>query len=59
MKNTNIATYNSKGLPHGYWEISINNKPVYKGYWDNGRRVGLWRSYGWESYINNKTYYIL
>jgi len=54
----NISPHNKKGKLHGYWQRYWSNDSLwYKGFYDNGKRVGYEEHY-WKNKLNNKTYYI-
>ena len=54
----NISPHNKKGKLHGYWQRYWSNDSLwYKGFYDNGKRVGYLESY-WNKELDYKTYYI-
>ena len=53
-----IKPFNDKGNAHGYWEsYNTNDLLMYKGFYNNGKRVGYLESY-WNKELDYKTYYI-
>jgi len=64
MRDKSITPYNNKNQRHGYWERYWDDGDLwYKGFYNNGKRVGYseWHNYN-NNYNNNnltiKTYNI-
>jgi len=59
-KNKDIAPYNDKGQPHGYWEwYYYNGDLMCKRFYQNGKRVGYGEVYNfYNCKLLEKKYYI-
>jgi len=58
MKNKDIAPYNNKGNPHGYWEYYYTTGGLYfKGYFKDGKKDGYWEAYFNDGSLMYKGYY--
>jgi len=56
----NIAQYNDKGQPHGYWvKYYSNGKFHFKGKFINGKQSGYFEFYTLDGNANFKEYHIL
>ena len=55
-----ITPRNQKGQQHGYCEWHwLDGSVAYKGFFNNGKRIGYSESYSYlTDKLNNKTYYI-
>jgi antitoxin component YwqK of YwqJK toxin-antitoxin module len=50
--------HNEQGKGHGYWELYYSNRRVaYKGYLDNGNRIGLWKYYDYNGVLIMQIFY--
>jgi len=47
MSNIDIKPRNSKGKPHGYWEVYSNDKLWFKSLYHNGKEVGYGEIYSY------------
>ena len=57
-KDKDIKTYNTKGEPHGYWEIyKYNGELYFKCVYVNGKENGFEEDY-WVGKLSTKRYHL-
>ena len=56
--NENINPNNENGQRHGQWELYIDDVPLYKGRWENDRRIGYWEWFYDKKTILSTVYHI-
>ena len=52
-----INQVNEKGQVHGYWEYKLWKTLYWKGYYINGKPIGLWKHYNDNENILDIRYY--
>ena len=58
-KKLDIAPYNDKDRPHGYWEVYWHDGTLMgKGHQLNGKQIGYWEVSNFGDIIHGKKYYI-